>query len=293
MPSPDLKLGLICACAIIFIWSGFIVFSRAGVIAGLTAYDVAALRFLVAGAFTLPFAWAWWPRDLPIWIQVMIALTGPGAIYSVLTFVGLSNASAAYGGVFTNGSLPIFTVLVMLAITGTAPKLGQIAAITVIVAGGVLLGLHGMSAASDDVMTGIAMFLCASAILSFYIFGVGHWKVSARGALALVNIPNAIIFLPIWWFALPSGMDQVDPMIIVAHGLFQGIGPGFLAVILFAMTAYHLGPTLTSGFSAVVPATAALLAIPVLGEIPVMLEWAGIVTVSAGLALLVLMRRQG
>ena len=65
------------------------------------------------------------------------------------------------------------------------------------------------------------------------------------------------------------------------QALFQGLGPGFLAVIFFALSTTHLGPTATAGFSAVVPATAALLAIPVLYEIPTTLEWAGIVTVTS------------
>ena len=293
MPAKNLKLGMICAFAIIFIWSGFIVFSRAGVVAGLTAYDITALRFIGAGALTLPFLLAWWPRHLPIRIQVLMAVCGPGALYSVLMFLGLGNTSAAYGGVFANGSLPIFTALVVLAVTGVAPKPAQLLAIAVIIAGGVVLGYRGMSGQVEGVTIGIALFLGASAILSVYIFGVGHWQITPRQALAIVNVPNALIFLPVWWFALPSGLTEASQGTILFHMAFQGLGPGFLAVILFAIAAYHLDPTLTAGFSAVVPATAALLAIPVLGEYPIALEWVGIAIVSAGLALLVLVRRKG
>ena len=49
----------------------------------------------------------------------------------------------------------------------------------------------------------------------------------------------------------------------------------------------HLGPTLTAGFSAVVPAMAALLAIPVLGEVPGLLQWLGIGLVSIGLGVMI------
>ncbi len=101
-----------------------------------------------------------------------------------------------------------------------------------------------------------------------------------------MNVPNAIVFLPIWYFLLPSGVADTEFTTIVFQALFQGIGPGFLAVILFALAAFHLGPTPTAGFSAVVPATAALLAIPVLGEVPSALEWVGIATVTLGLGLM-------
>lgn len=58
-------------------------------------------------------------------------------------------------------------------------------------------------------------------------------------------------------------------------------------MVCFALAAQHLGPTHTAGFSAAVPATAALLAIPVLSEIPGPLEWAGIALVTLGLLMLV------
>lgn len=281
------KLGLASATAVIFIWSGFIVFSRVGVKSSLTAFDVTALRFLVAGAVTLPFLKSWWPSHLPLKAQLLMSLCGPGAVYSVIMYLGLQNASAAYGGVFANGSLPLFTMVLVAVVTGSLPNRLQFLGIFIIMCGGALLSVSGIMANANNAATGVALFLTASAILSIYIFGVRHWQISPRQALALVNIPNAILFLPIWYFALPSGMADADIMMILFQALFQGLGPGFLAIILFALAALHLGPTTTAGFSAAVPASAALLAIPVLGEVPNGLEWVGIATVTLGLILLV------
>ena len=118
MAQPSLTKGLLAAVFILVIWSGFIVFARAGVLSGLTPYDVAALRRIVAGVLTLPFAIAWWPRNLPLKVQALLALAGPGAIYSMMMFAGLANASAAYGGVFANGALPIFTTNGPVPVTG-------------------------------------------------------------------------------------------------------------------------------------------------------------------------------
>lgn len=290
MSQPNRALGLACAIAIIFIWSGFIVFSRAGVTGGLTAHDLTALRFLVAGIITLPFVWAWWPRHLPLRAILILSFCGPGAIYSMLMFTGLGNATAAYGGVFANGSLPLFTMLLVLLVSGVRPGLRQLLAVAVILLGGIAVGYRGMTGGGEDVLLGIALFLSASAVLSVYIHGVGHWGITPRQAVALINIPNAILFLPVWYLYLPSTIASAPWDIIVMHGLFQGIGPGFLAVILFAMAAAHLGPTPTAGFSASVPASAALLAIPVLGEVPGPLEWFGIAIVTLGLILLMVRR---
>ncbi len=287
MTAPNITTGLLAAIGVVFVWSGFIVFSRAGVLGGLTPYDVAALRFLVGGALTLPFVVLWWPRNLSLGVVSLLALCGPGAIYTVLMFTGLGRASAAYGGVFANGSMPIFAMLLVLLLTGIRPRGAQVLAIAIIIAGGVLVAWRGMNSGGADVAAGIAMFLAASAMIAVYIFVIRRFEVSPKQALAVVNIPNTLIYLPIWLLFLPSSIGDVSLQIVLAQAAFQGLGPGFLAIILFAMLAYHLGPTPTAAISAVVPATAALLAIPVLGEIPTPLEWAGIATVTVGLGLMI------
>ena len=112
MSQQNRTIGWLSAFGVICVWSGFVVFSRAGVTTELTPFDLTGLRFIVAGSITLPFVWAWWPRHLPLSVIVLIAVTGPGIMYSLLMFLGFERASAAYGGVFANGSLPLFTSLV-------------------------------------------------------------------------------------------------------------------------------------------------------------------------------------
>ena len=291
MQQQNVTLGLLSAVGVIFVWSGFIVFSRLGVTSPLTPYDVGALRFTVAGLATLPFVWKWWPRHLSWRVQALLALTGPGVIYSTMMYVGLSEAPAAYGGVFANGALPIFTMLLGVVIAGERPGPRRVLAVFVIVAGAFMLGWRGMNG-GGDVFTPILLFLAASVTLSIYIFGVRRWGLSPTQALAVVNIPNALAFLLLWYLILPSNMAAASVNEIVFQALFQGLGPGFLAVILIALTSIHLGPTPAAGFAAVVPAVAAIMAIPVLGEVPTPLEWGGVLTVSVGLALLLIRQAQ-
>ena len=220
-----------------------------------------------------------------------MAACGPGSIYTIIMYFGLTEASAAYGGVFSNGSLPIFTLLLVFFISGEKPARKQLIAITIIIAGSLLLATSGMAIGGNNVLLGIVLFLLASALMSVYIFGVRLWGVTPRQALALVTMPSAVLFLPVWYFFLPSGIAETEMSIVLFQAMFQGLGPGFLAVILFALAAMHLGPTMTAGFSAVVPATAALMAIPVLGETPNTLEWVGIGIVTLGLGLLVLNKK--
>lgn len=286
-PQINRPLGLVAALGVLVIWSGFIVFSRAGVQTTLTPGDITALRFMVAGTLMLPFAVRWWPRHLGLGPVLILTLCGSGALYAMLIYIGLTQASAAYAGVFTNGALPFFTVLLLTCVTGALPNRLQITSLVIVTLGAVLVAMAGIDGSERNVAFGIALFLTAAAIQSVYIFGVRHWKLTPRQAVVVINVPNALVFLPLWFFFLPSGLAETEVSTILFQALFQGLGPGILATILFALAAHHLGPTHTAGFSAAVPASAALLAIPVLSEIPSTLEWTGITLVTLGLLLLV------
>ena len=279
-------LGLLSAAGVFCIWSGFLVFSRAGVQSGLTPFDLTALRFLVASALVVPFAVGWWPRHLPLHATLLMSICGPGALYSILMYFGLKSSSAAYGGVFANGTLPIFTIVLGFFFVRQVPSRRQLVAVLILVVGAVLIGVPGLRTGGNSVISAIAFFLAASAVLSVYFLGVKHWQVGPREALALVSLPNAVIFLPVWFFLLPSTIHDARWSTILLQAAFQGLGPGFLAVILFSISARILGPTPSAGLAAAVPASATLLAIPVLGEIPTRIEWIGIAIVTAGLVLL-------
>lgn len=284
-------IGIASAVAVFFIWSSFFVVSRKGVTSPLTPYDLAALRFMVAGFVTLPFVYWWWPRGLAWWQTPLLIVCGPGSIYTMILYYGLQNAPAAYAGVFANGSIPIATMLLAAVIAKDYPGPWRMLGVAILYLGGTMVGLRGLGAGGGDVVQAIVMFVASSLLVSTYIYSISRWGLTPWNALAIVNVPNLILFLPIWYFFLPSGIDQASVEEIGLQLAFQGLGPGFFALIFFTLAATHLGASATSGFSAAVPAGVAVLAIPVLGEAPTALEWAGIALVTVGLAILVLRKR--
>ncbi len=284
-------IGLASAVAVFFIWSSFFVISRMGVSTSLTPYDLAALRFMVAGCVTLPFVYWWWPRGLAWWIIPLLIVCGPGSVYTLILYYGLQNAPAAYAGVFANGSIPIATMLLAAIVGRDYPGPWRLLGIAILYLGGTMVGLRGLGAGGADVGQAIAMFVGSSLLVSTYIYGISRWSLTPWNALAIINVPNLLVFLPIWYFFLPSGIDQATFDEIALQVVFQGLGPGFFALIFFTLAATHLGASATSGFSAAVPAGVAMLAIPLLGEVPTIMEWAGIGCVTIGLAILVLRKR--
>jgi drug/metabolite transporter (DMT)-like permease len=280
-------LGYLCAASFVCIWSSFMVISRYGTITGIGAYDLTALRFLVAGVATLPFVWFWWPRQLRLWQILLIAFCGPGTLYSLVMYAGLSEAPAAYAGVFANGTIPIFTALMAFILLRQRLGVGSYVAVGVILCGCAALAFSGTPAGEGNVLLGAAFFVIGSAVLSVYSVLTQKWQVSPKQALVIINIPNMLCFLPVWYFFLPSSLAEVAFSDVVLQGLFQGLGPGFIAIFFFTTAILRLGSTVASGFTASVPAVATLLAIPVLGEVPNLIEWAGVGIVTIGLSLLI------
>jgi len=283
-------LGILCGLGFIIIWSGFIVFARLGVTGNLTPYDITALRFLVGSLVTLPFVILHWPRQLSFGKISLLALTGPGAIYSVLIYSGLDFSPAAFAGVFANATMPIFTALFAWVWLGDHLNKSTSVAIAVILIGAVTVAYQSFNIANVDNLTGLPFFLAGSLILAAYVVLLRLWKLTTKQTLAIINLPSAIFFLPIWFFFLPSTINSAGFDEILLQALFQGLGPSFLGLIFFTYAIQTLGPTPVAGFAAVVPATATLLAIPVLGETLNLIEWSGVIIVTIGLTLLLLKR---
>jgi len=72
---------------------------------------------------------------------------------------------------------------------------------------------------------------------------------------------------------------------IVLQGAYQGLGPSVLAVLLFTTAVRTIGPSATAAMMAMVPGMVALVAIPVLGEWPSLLAWAGLFLATGGILL--------
>ena len=106
----DLRRGYISALIVIIIWTSFVVFSRMSGTSSLTAYDVTALRYGVAGIAILPL---WWHHRTPIfeWRKLVLALIGALG-FMMFAMNGFRHAPANHAAILLQGFLP-FSVAVM------------------------------------------------------------------------------------------------------------------------------------------------------------------------------------
>ena len=78
------------------------------------------------------------------------------------------------------------------------------------------------------------------------------------------------------------GVDAA-PGEVALQAVFQGILSAFVALFLYARAVSLLGSARGAVFAALVPATATLLAIPILDEWPSLLQMTGVAVVSVGM----------
>src|SRR3954453_53503 len=108
--------GAAYGLAAVSIWSGWIVVARLGLKSSLTPWDIAALRFGVAGLLLLPYVRS---RGLAIdrlgWIGLAAIVLGGGAPV-LLANAGLLFAPAAHAGALFPGVMPLAVAILAAAI---------------------------------------------------------------------------------------------------------------------------------------------------------------------------------
>lgn len=278
----DALLGVLAGVGVLLLFSGFLVVSRFGATSTLTVYDMAALRFGIAGMCTIPFFFlVRWPR-IPLWKALVIAGTS-GAPFTLFVFGGMSFAPVAHGGIVINGAMPVFASLLAWAVFGVRLSSWRIVGVLLIVLGVAGTGYDALSFGEPGQWRGHLLFLGAAALNAAFLTSVRGWGLTAFQSLITVNGINLLIYIPLWWLALPSNLAATPWPEILLQAVYQGIVAAFIASILIAHAARMLGGMRQSAMMSGAPAVAVLIAIPALGEIPSTISVIGICVVTAGI----------
>lgn len=279
----DRRIGYACAFAVLFVWSGFLVFSRMSQAQAFTPWDVAALRY--AGSFlaALPLlALFGLPRLPPLRVAAIVATAAFG--FPILAYLGFRFAPAAHGGVLMPGLLPFVTAALFWIVLREGWTRRRALSLAV-VAGGIALLASDTFGSYPGAWRGDLLFLAAGVSWSVYTLLVRLWRVPAMAATLVIALVPAPLFLPLWWFALPSNVGAVPTGAVAFQFVYQGAFATVLAGFLFTRAVTAIGAARTTAVTALVPAMAALAAWPLLGEALGVTGLAGVALVSAGMIL--------
>jgi drug/metabolite transporter (DMT)-like permease len=277
-------LGIAAAIIVIFIWSGWLVVTKAGAESTLTIFDIAALRFGLSGLVALPiviYFRAW--KGLPIHRIAILAVLA-GVPYVLLSYTAFTFSPAAYGGVFMNGVLPAMSLALGWLWLKERPRRLQVGGAALIIAGAILAAVQPGESSASGAWIGAALFLIAALSFSVYLMLNRMWQLTAPQILLSLSVVSGFIYVPIWYLFLPSNLAEAAPSQILLQGTYQML-PNLVGFNLLALAVRNVGAPVTAALMSAVPSLGAILGLVFLGETLGTMTWIGILILSLGILL--------
>lgn len=279
-----LAWGLLAAA----IWSSYSVLARLAVTVGLSPVDLSFLRFapgallvapLLVGRYGLrDLAGIGWRRGL-----VLSLLAGP--VFSLLFMSGFTMAPLAHGAVIAPACQMLAGIGLSAWFARTWPLRESLVGAAFVLFGLAFVGGDGLLH-SHGPLTPLGDLLFALAGACWGAFGAlsRRWQVDPMRVTSVIVVVSCALILPlfVWQFDL-ARLQRAGWDMVALQAVAQGLGAGLVAVLAYSRAAALLGAGPAAFFGALVPGSAALLAIPVLGEVPTALQAVGIVSVVIGL----------
>ena len=261
--------------------------ARAGIVGGLQAIDLIFVRFIVAAAIMLPvwrhfglwgFAGIGWKRSL------VLTACG-GAPFAILQTSGYGFAPLAHGAVIAPSTVTIVSTIGAALFLRERLSRDHLIGAAVVLSGVVLIGWDGLHTASGPkAWLGDILFFASSVLWACFTLLLRHWRVPALRATAVVVVLSCLVTTPAYLLWVGTAHVEALPLATVAfQGLVQGGLQGAFTMVAYGQAVVLLGVSRAVLFPAIVPALSVLLGIPIVGEIPGLLQVAGLALVTLGL----------
>jgi drug/metabolite transporter (DMT)-like permease len=274
--------GALYGLAAVSIWSGWIVVARLGLQTSLTPWDIAALRFGVAGLLLLPYILS---KGLALkrlgWIGLSAIVLGGGAPV-LLANAGLLFAPAAHAGALFPGVMPlavaILAALILHEPFTDAKKIGFV--LILLGAFGVTWGAGGVADSRQTI--GHALFLGSALAWACYTVAMRRARLDGLHAAGIAAVGALVLYVPAYLFAEGASLAKADWGDLALQAFVQGLLTAIASLVFYGRAVSILGASSGAAFAALSPAMTAVMAIPILGEWPTATDWIAIATISVG-----------
>ena len=281
-----LAQGVIWGGLAVVVLSGWFVVTRLGLRQDLRVWDVVALRFGEGALFLTPVLLIGplrlraraWPSG------IMLALLW-GAPFILLVGLGLQATSATMTSTVTPALMPVFAGFVAWTFLGEKPSGRQLSGYGMIAAGLFALVCIYVQATDRLDIGGAGALVAAAALWAVYTLRLPRAGVTSLQAAALICFWSAILYLPLYLGLGLSSLTHASEGELMFQSIYQGIMMSVVSLFAFNRAVVLLGPRAAAVIIALVPVTATLLAIPVLGEWPSWLSAAAICIIALGVGL--------
>lgn len=274
--------GALFGLAAVSIWAGNIVVAGLGLRSSLTPWDIAAIRFAVAGLVLMPYLLR---KGLALdrlgWIGLAALMLG-GAPTVLLANAGLLFAPASHAGALFPGVMPLI-VAVLAAITlNEAFTFQKRVGFALIVTGVAGIFWGGGGAIGNEQNIGHLLFLSSALAFACYTVAMRRARLDGLHAAAISAVGSMLLYIPPYAIVAGASIFDAAPSAIALQALVQGLLTAIISYIVYGLAVGILGASSGSAFAASCPAMTALTAIPILGEWPTAIDWTAIILISVG-----------
>ncbi len=280
--SVEYARGALYGLAAVSIWAGWIVVARLGLRTSLTPWDIAALRFGVAGLLLLPYVLG---KGLALerlgWIGVATIVLGGGAPV-LLANAGLLFAPAAHAGALFPGVMPLMVAILAAFILREAFTSTKIIGFGLILPGVFGIAWNAADTTGSQQNLGHALFLGSGLAWACYTVAMRRARLDGLHAAAIAAVGALLVYVPVYCLFAGGTLAKAPWGDIALQAFVQGLLTAIISLLLYGRAVSILGASSGAAFAALCPAMTALLAIPILGEWPTAMDWMAITLISAG-----------
>jgi drug/metabolite transporter (DMT)-like permease len=284
---PDAVLGLACGAGAALFWAAGFATARHGILIGFSPADLALHRFAWAGFFFLPYVVRMGVVDLGgIGWRKAIALTlFGGPPLALISYAGFILVPLGHGGVIQPSSATLFGLLFSAVILKEWLPASRLVGAGVIVLGVCLIGIEALATIGHHGILGDLAFVAAGLCFATFAVLLRRWRIAPLPALAVVSVISLVDF-PI--HAALFGFERMLSFGLAENLLqlfVQGALAGPAAIYLFARAVVLVGPSRAAVFTALVPAFTLAIGYVLIGEVPSVTQFIGMLIVLMGFRL--------
>lgn len=280
-------IGIACGAGAALFWATGFVLVRHGINIGFTPADLTFHRCFWSGLILLPLAWRDGLRDLNGvgWGRGILLTILGGPVLVFISYSGFLLVPLGHAGVIQPSCAALFgLVLARVVLLERLPTQRAIGAL-IIVAGLAVIGGEAVMTIGAHGVIGDLMFVVTGGFFATFATLLRYWRVAPMRATVVVGVVS-LVLLPIQWTLV--GFDRMIALGFwenfvqaVAQGLLAGPG----AIYLFTRAVILLGAGRGAVFTSLVPPCILLIGWVALGEVPTVLQLAGLAIVLIGFRL--------
>jgi drug/metabolite transporter (DMT)-like permease len=145
---------------------------------------------------------------------------------------------------------------------------------------GIVWGRGGTMGTTQNI--GHGLFLLAGLAWAGYTVAMRRARLDGLHAAAIAAVGSLVLYLPVYVYVAGTSVFKAPLFDIGLQAVVQGLLTAIVALLLYGRMVSLLGATRGAAFVALTPVVTGLMAIPVLGELPVAIDWIAIAVISVG-----------